>query len=348
MIRIVQNKLIIPRGDTGTFSVPVFSGVQTGDIAVFTILDPIAKTKIFSKQINIDNQILSIRLEHGDTVNLPEGKYVWDIKFYQDPVFVDGELISGTQVDSCYAAHKMPQCEIVMTADPLLTAEESPTTTILPQHLNIVSGALIQLNSVNQRLSQVERLEGKIQTDINNIQEMVTIIQQLRDEIQRNSQLILTKVTESENNAEAARQAASVAQNYVNQIKNLSVTIERLESGNQPTVSYDPLTGILAFGMPVQLTDNELSLQSENAVQNKIIAAALQNKQDILTFDNQPIENSLNPVTSEGIVSALSVKVNTIDMQAYVSNQLLNYIDDSYIADTMAVQEIINEWEART
>lgn len=347
MIRINQNKLIIPRGDTGTFSVPVFSGIQTGDIAVFTILDPIAKTKIFSKQINIDNQILTIRLEHGDTVNLPEGKYLWDIKFYQDPVFVDDELISGTEVDSCYAAHKMPQCEVVMTADSLLTAEDAPTSTILPQHLNIISGALIKLNSINDRLNQVTNVEENIQNDINSTQAMLVETRQIKQEIVNNSQIILIKVVESENNAEAARQAASAAQNYVNEIKNLSVTIERLEAGSQPTVSYDSTTGILAFGMPVQLTDNELSLASENAVQNKVITAAINTKQDILIFDSQPTRDSLNPVTSNGIMIALDNKVNNADMQSYISNQLLDYIDNSYIASTIEAQEIINEWEVR-
>jgi hypothetical protein len=40
MVRLVQRKLIIPRGDTGTISVPVLPSLNLGDAAVFTIFDP--------------------------------------------------------------------------------------------------------------------------------------------------------------------------------------------------------------------------------------------------------------------------------------------------------------------
>ena len=63
MIRIIQNKLIIPRGDTGNFSLPVSSTASPSDIAVFTIIDPTTKKYILQKQITPENDILNILVE---------------------------------------------------------------------------------------------------------------------------------------------------------------------------------------------------------------------------------------------------------------------------------------------
>ena len=141
MIRLVQRKLIIPRGDTGTFSVPVLPTLNTGDVAVFTIFNPLTHTKVYQKVIEINGDVLVIRLEHGDTVNLPVNKYVWDIKFYQNPLFIDEELVSGDEVDSYYAAYSLPECEIKPTGDLLLTDDDAPTDTIAPDYLNVLLGA---------------------------------------------------------------------------------------------------------------------------------------------------------------------------------------------------------------
>ena len=95
MIRLVQRRLIIPRGDTGSFTLPVISSLNIGDVAVFTIFDTKRQAKIFQKIVEPENNALVIRFEHEDTVNLPIGKYFWDIKFYQNPVFIDEELVDG-------------------------------------------------------------------------------------------------------------------------------------------------------------------------------------------------------------------------------------------------------------
>lgn len=59
--------------------------------------------------------------------------------------------------------------------------------------------------------------------------------------------------------------------------------------------------------------DDALSDISENPVQNKVISAAmgtlekeLEKKQGALTFDTAPTENSINPVTSAGIYTAIA------------------------------------------
>ena len=41
MIRVIQRRLIIPRGDTGTFTLPLLPGTDQGDTAVFSIYDPL-------------------------------------------------------------------------------------------------------------------------------------------------------------------------------------------------------------------------------------------------------------------------------------------------------------------
>lgn len=153
MIRLVQRKLIIPRGDTGTLTIPLLPDkeVDQYDIAVFTIFNQITHKKIFEKIMELkteDSQpitTLVYHFTHGDTVNLPVGQYVWDIKFYNNPTTIDTqitptitdkEIIDGIEVDSYYAAFQLPICEIRETGDLLLMADEAPDTTIKPIYIN--------------------------------------------------------------------------------------------------------------------------------------------------------------------------------------------------------------------
>jgi len=39
MIRLVRRALIIPQGDTGTFTIPTLGEVEEGDIAILSIYD---------------------------------------------------------------------------------------------------------------------------------------------------------------------------------------------------------------------------------------------------------------------------------------------------------------------
>lgn len=151
MIRLIQRRLIIPRGDTGTFSVPVLSSYNSGDVAVFSIINPMTQAKIYEKLMEITDSVISVRFEHGDTVNLPVGKFLWDIKFYQNPVIVDDELIDGTEVDSYYAAFTMPDCEVRQTGDNLMTADEAPGSTLTPQQINAINAALLALSEAVEK-----------------------------------------------------------------------------------------------------------------------------------------------------------------------------------------------------
>lgn len=146
MIRLVQRHLIIPRGDTGSFSVPLLRSFQMGDVAVFAIFDILTRTIMFKKVIELEGDILHITLTHDDTVNLKPGKYLWDIKSYCDPQYADGELVNGREIDSYYAGYTLPVCEIRETADEYLMSPDAPDARLTPDQLDIITRALHDLN----------------------------------------------------------------------------------------------------------------------------------------------------------------------------------------------------------
>ena len=82
MIRLIQRRLIIPRGDTGSFTIPALKGMQQEDVAVFSIYDPLTKQTVFEKNITMLEEKLTVSLSYDDTVNLLPKNYLWDIKVY--------------------------------------------------------------------------------------------------------------------------------------------------------------------------------------------------------------------------------------------------------------------------
>lgn len=148
MIRLIQRRLIIPRGDTGSFSIPALPDVKTGDVAVFTIFDSLRSSIIYQKIVEELQDLVTVRFEHQDTVNLPVGNYYWDIKIYKNPVFIDEELVDGEEIDSYYAAYSLPECEIRLTGDALLTADDAPNTTLTPETINFIKASLHELQEL--------------------------------------------------------------------------------------------------------------------------------------------------------------------------------------------------------
>lgn len=63
--------------------------------------------------------------------------------------------------------------------------------------------------------------------------------------------------------------------------------------------------------------DTSISGTSANPVQNQAIKAALDLKQDDLTFDTAPTSGSTNPVTSNGIKAAIDTLENSLGTAAY-------------------------------
>lgn len=113
MIRLIQRRLIIPRGDTGSFSIPVQGTVGNNDIAVFAIYDPQTHKTVFEKQVEVTGEVITIPFVHTDTVGLVPKKYLWDIKIYKNPQYdEDNLLINGEEINSYYAAFSLPVCEI--------------------------------------------------------------------------------------------------------------------------------------------------------------------------------------------------------------------------------------------
>ena len=49
MIRLIGRRLIIPRGDTGTFTIPTHGEVGEGDIAILSIYDPLTHKTVCEK-----------------------------------------------------------------------------------------------------------------------------------------------------------------------------------------------------------------------------------------------------------------------------------------------------------
>lgn len=91
-------------------------------------------------------------------------------------------------------------------------------------------------------------------------------------------------------------------------------------------------------------TDDTLSSTSENPVQNKVVKAALDGKQNSLTFDLTPTENSTNPVTSGGIYSALQ-NVD-IDVDDTLSSSSTNPVQNSVVKaalDTKVDSSVIGD-----
>ena len=105
MIRLIQRRLIIPQGDTGTFTIPTQGTVEQGDKAIFAIYDNLTHKTVLEKEIDATAETLSFSFASSDTINLePDDRgyrYSWDIT-----------LIRANSVDSYYAAFGLPPCII--------------------------------------------------------------------------------------------------------------------------------------------------------------------------------------------------------------------------------------------
>ena len=113
MIRLLKRRLIIPRGDSGSFSIPTLGIVEEGDIAVFGIFDILTHDTVVFKPVYATFPSLTFTLEPLDTIDLEPKKYNWDITIYHKPEFdEDGILIGAAEINSYYSAFKLPICEI--------------------------------------------------------------------------------------------------------------------------------------------------------------------------------------------------------------------------------------------
>ena len=129
MIRMIQRRLIIPRGDTGSFSIPLLTTIAAGDIAVFSIYDQLTHKTVKNIKVDLDGteEVLTIPFEQSDTVDLQPRKYLWDIRIYNSPIYPTdqqdqiieprGLPIDAAEINSYYAAFSLPICEIKEVAE---------------------------------------------------------------------------------------------------------------------------------------------------------------------------------------------------------------------------------------
>lgn len=113
MIRVIGRRLIIPRGDTGTFTVPVNSSMTNSDVAVFAILDPLTRKNVLELTGTLDDDKLTFTFTRANTIDIEPRKYLWDITIYHGPIYdEDNKLIDGAEINSYYSAYSLPICEI--------------------------------------------------------------------------------------------------------------------------------------------------------------------------------------------------------------------------------------------
>ena len=105
MIRLIQRRLIIPQGDTGTFTIPMQGTMEANDKALISIYDNLTRTVVLEKEMEKGDGTLSYTFSSNDTINIePDdrgSRYTWDIT-----------LIRDNSVDSYYAAFSLPPCII--------------------------------------------------------------------------------------------------------------------------------------------------------------------------------------------------------------------------------------------
>lgn len=275
MIRLIQRKLIIPRGDTGSFSIPIIAAASQGDVAVFTIFNCLTRAKIFQKIITPQDNNLVVEFTHSDTVNLPIGQYVWDIKFYINPQYADNELVDGDEINSYYAGYSLPDCEIRETGDNLLTADNSPSTTLTPESLNILNAAITetaaardaanaaadsagtnaataseQAEAANASATNAAASATNAASSADTAAASATSAANSASAADTSAGAALAAQTGAETAASNAATSAQQAEAYAGQITGLSAQAQTLNAGSAATASYDAATGILDLGIP--------------------------------------------------------------------------------------------------
>lgn len=121
MIRLIQRRLIIPQGDTGTFTIPIQGTMGENDKAILSIYDPLTQKTLFNGLgvVDSNNNVLNFNFVPADTLQIePSKRYLWDITIYRGATYLEGKITSANTIDSYYAAFKLPTCEIrAVTSD---------------------------------------------------------------------------------------------------------------------------------------------------------------------------------------------------------------------------------------
>ena len=117
MIRLIQRRLIIPQGDTGTFTIPIQGTMVEGDKAILAIYDNLTQTNVLELEPSeITSETLSFNFVPEHTLSLePDNRgnrYSWDIIIMRQPYKDANDETQYAQIDSYYAAFRLPPCVI--------------------------------------------------------------------------------------------------------------------------------------------------------------------------------------------------------------------------------------------
>lgn len=163
MIRLIQRRLIIPRGDTGSFNIPVLQTPHTGEVATFLIYDSQIKKTVFWKNIQITEDVLTVSLSHDDTVNLIPKKYLWDIKLYYGNIeyaeddeeieFEKKRIINADEITSYYASFGLPICEIKPIAN-ITSQDDTLINDLTSEQKKTIADALAQIKSAVKKTQE--------------------------------------------------------------------------------------------------------------------------------------------------------------------------------------------------
>lgn len=104
-------------------------------------------------------------------------------------------------------------------------------------------------------------------------------------------------------------------------------------NGTVPAINK---TNLQAISDTLESLENALQTDSAQVDQNTSDILDLQtNKQDVLSFDATPTENSTNPVTSDGIYDALATKQDTLSFDATPTENSTNPVTSNGIYDAL-------------
>ena len=117
MIRLIQRRLIIPQGDTGTFTIPMQGSMEENDRAIISIYDNLTHNVVLEKEMIQNENNLSYTFSTEDTINIePDDRgyrYTWDITIQRNPLYDENnQLVHYDSIDSYYAAFGLPSCVI--------------------------------------------------------------------------------------------------------------------------------------------------------------------------------------------------------------------------------------------
>lgn len=173
MIRLIQRRLIIPRGDTGSFTIPIQGTMEENDAAIFYIYDPMTKKSVQTIKGEVDGDNITINFSRDKTINLIPKKYYWDIVIYKNPEYDEDDEeqecpINGTEINSYYAGFSLPICEIKEAANNSTNSLNALTT----DQLNTINKAI---NDLNKTISKIENAEVEAQDIINRLDQSIYV-----------------------------------------------------------------------------------------------------------------------------------------------------------------------------